>query len=1269
MDFYTILLKPTPKGKFLIDIEFKLSKSKDLMIKGGQFYAFWDAENEFWCQATYRLAEIIDKDIEAFIKEHMGKELCADNYIVKWARNDSSKIIYSFLTKYCRSMTDSFHQLDTEILFANSKRKRESYATTTLPYSIQAGPYINYDSLISVLYNEEERKKIEWAIGSIVSGESTKIQKFLVFFGEGGTGKSTVLNIIQKLFAPYTKAFNAREIVSGNNRFSSAIFTSGCLVAIQQDGDLSSVMDSTLMNSIVSHEKMVVEEKGKQPYEIIPKAFLFLASNKEVKIDSKYSGLIRRLIDVSPTGNKVPPKDYTRYFEGIDFELGAIAYHCLQVYKELGKNYYDTYEPTRMLWDSNPIYNFMMENEDVFEMEDAITLKQLFKMYSEYCEECNIRMNLSRIKFRQQVRPYFSDYKERYRTEGLNLRNVFFGYKGKTINTEVIEDDTEPKLELTETTSLLDEMLKDCKAQYASTEETPCYKWDGVKTTLKEVDTRILHYLKPPENHIVIDFDLKDEKGVKSRDKNLTEASKWPETYAEFSKSGAGVHLHYIYDGDVSRLSRLYSEGIEIKTFTGNSSLRRQLSFCNRIPVATLVSGLPLREEKKNKMTIENEKQIRALIAGNLEKKYHPNTKPSVDFIYNILEEAFKTGFSYDVEDLKEAVQKFAGGSTNNVVYCLSLVRRMKWKSMDKRINLCIFDCEVFPNLFLVNWKFEGDEHIYRWINPRPDQIESLLKHKLVGYNCRRYDNHILYARTLGYTNEQLYELSQKIIKAKGTADCFFREAYNLHYLDVYEMSSEKKSLKAWEIDLGIHHLELGLPWDQPVDKSLWDKVSLYCDNDVKATEKVFHHLKGDYKARLILCKLSGLQPCNTTQQHAAAIIFGDDKTPQKEFIYTDLSKEFPGYEFKDGVSTYKGEEVGEGGYVFAVPGIYENAFLLDIASMHPTTARVLKIFGERYTKRFGDIVDGRLAVKHRDMEALSDLLDGAIKEIIDEDENIDFDDLAHSLKIIINIVYGMTSAKFINPFKDPRNVDNIVAKRGALFMVDLKEYLTGLGYQVVHIKTDSVKIANGDENVAKLVMEFGKKYGYNFELEAVYERMCLINDAVYIAKYDDKGIRNKGGKHAGEWTATGARFQHPYVFKSLFSKETIDFDDLCETKSVKSAIYIANREKDTKRFIGKVGSFVPVKPECVGAGELVRLDEKSGNYYYVTGTSGYLWQEAEYVRKRYGDLSMIDFSYYKALADEAIDKISAFGDFEKFVGDDDPLEGKINAPEYTVET
>jgi hypothetical protein len=50
-------------------------------------------------------------------------------------------------------------------------------------------------------------------------------------------------------------------------------------------------------------------------------------------------------------------------------------------------------------------------------------------------------------------------------------------------------------------------------------------KWSEVKTTLLDIDTSNLHWVKVPEKHIVIDFDLKDLNGHKALERNLEAAS------------------------------------------------------------------------------------------------------------------------------------------------------------------------------------------------------------------------------------------------------------------------------------------------------------------------------------------------------------------------------------------------------------------------------------------------------------------------------------------------------------------------------------------------------------------------------------------------------------------------------------------------------------------------------------------------------------------------------------------------------------------------
>ena len=261
------------------------------------------------------------------------------------------------------------------------------------------------------------------------------------------------------------------------------------------------------------------------------------------------------------------------------------------------------------------------------------------------------------------------------------------------------------------------------------------------------------------------------------------------------------------------------------------------------------------------------------------------------------------------------------------------------------------------------------------------------------------------------------------------------------------------------------------------------------------------------------------------------------------------------------------------------------------------------------------------------------------------------------ALKIIINTVYGLTAARFPNKFKDNRNKDNIVAKRGALFMVDLQELVQSEGFTVAHIKTDSIKIPNATPEIIQFCMDFAKKYGYTFEHEATYDRMCLVNGSTYIARYSNDESVN--GKHVGQWTATAAQFQIPYVFKTLFSREPIEFKDMCETKEVKTALYLDMNEnlpegEHNYRFVGKVGEFCPVKPGS-GGGELLRQGkDKEGNVKYssATGAKGYRWLESEMV-KELGKEDLIDRSYYNKLVDEAVETISQYGDATWFSSGD----------------
>lgn len=1387
LDFFRISCKKR-KDHYDVEPAFIVNlRTKDIMRRGGDFYAVWNEEEGLWSMSEQDVTDQVDRAIDEYVKKRKETQP-NEEFVPQYMHDGDSKSINKFHYYIQNQMRDVWKPLDEKLIFSNQRAKKTDYVSKKLPYPLEEGDISAYDELVGTLYLPEERDKLEWAIGCIISGDSKKVQKFEVLYGDKGTGKSTVLNIIQYLFQidddrRFWAPFDAKNLGLSNSAFALESFKDNPLVSIQHDGDLSKIEDNTRLNSVVSHEMMEVNAKYSRLYKARFISFLFLGTNTPVKITDAKSGILRRLIDVHPSGNKVPKRRYNELIGQIKFELGAIAYHCLKRYKEMGEDYYDDYIPQEMMAATNDFYDFIDHNFDRLNKEGMITLNEAWALYKEYCEFAGCRQMPYRI-VRIELRNYFQKFEERTIIDGKPYRNVYSGFLSSKFGKN---DISAAKRDLEETwltlkkhdngESYFDRCFKDAFAQYSDGEGHPCRAWANVETRLFEIDPHKEHYVRLPEEAKVfsIDFDKRDKDGNKDLKENIKAASLWPKTYAEVSKSGGGLHLIYIYDGDdIDDISTIYDDNIEIKRVKDGAALRRKLTLCNDIPIAHISYGLP-KKGRKNVISWEGYKDeqhlantIRKNIQNNLDKKVHADTASSIDMIKKILDDAYATGMHYDVSDLQPAVLKFAFKSTNQREGCLEDVAHMHFKSdeikppairdvKDDDLELYFFDCEIYrpdeetdnEGLFLVCYKKDlaPRECAVALINPSPKEVEELFKLDLAGFNCKSYDNRMLWGRANRHlSNEGLYQLSQDIIVNRANP---FQESRNVSAIDIYEMTTEKMSLKKWEYaleDENVVHDEMSIPWDQPAPKELWPRIIEYCINDVCATEAVFHARYGDFMARKIqvaLVKLlhgDEIRVClnDSTNDLSKRIIFGNNRNPQIEFNYRDMSKPvgsdryeeylekfghdyrfrvfnaeglpeyrdyipgevlpdgwsilpfFPGYTFENGVSTYLHETIGEGGRVYSVKGYYEWVWDGDIASQHPHSIIAEVLFGPRYTKVFADIVEARVAIKNKDFEKAGTLLDGALKPYLNEESA---KDLAQALKIVINSIYGLTKAGFKNEFRDPRNVDNIVAKRGALFMTLLKQEVEKRGFMVCHIKTDSIKIPHADENIKKFVVDFGKEYGYKFETEAVFSKFCLFNDAAYVG-WDT--VSESWSTKADQWKEK----KQPYVFKTLFSHKPYEFKDFCEVMSVsKGALYLdlnedlgeevderlvkekkkleKMREKGTRQdyidaqetlveelekeapthhnytFVGRVGQFTPVVAGA-GGGKLYRYD--NGKYSAAAGSTGYRWLESSYVKK-YGKEDQIDKSFYRKKVDKAREDISDMTDYDFFVSDQNPPE------------
>ena len=471
MDFYEIKERALKSGTTEVRPAWRVHRFKDLMVRGKSFYAVYNPETHFWSTEEYDLTRIVDADVARHFKETSER---VEGSV--WARylGDYDSKTYSDYKAWMSKLPDVYHPLDSRILFADQTPRREDYATRTLTYSLSDDPCPAYEELMSTLYDPEEREKLEWGIGSVFTGDSKWIQKFFVLYGSAGSGKSTVLNLISRLLDDHIGKFDAAALGRPSDQFALEPFKSNPRVAIQHDGNLSKIADNSRLNSLISHEPMVMNEKGKSLYEFKSEAMLFVGTNLPVRITDSKSGLTRRLIDVEPSGRKLDIHRYNDIMSRIEDERGSIVRHCIEVYKTKGSSYYDDYKPIGMMSKTNPIFNFLDFYQEELDDGDGVPLKRIYEMYKEYSQTYSDGYLYPMYKFKDEIRDYFEEFHDRLMIDGAYRRKVYKRLlKSKFSQGEKTESPIQDWTEMKEQPSYLDELYKERPAQYANDNGLP----------------------------------------------------------------------------------------------------------------------------------------------------------------------------------------------------------------------------------------------------------------------------------------------------------------------------------------------------------------------------------------------------------------------------------------------------------------------------------------------------------------------------------------------------------------------------------------------------------------------------------------------------------------------------------------------------------------------------------------------------------------------------------------------------------------------------
>jgi len=306
----------------------------------------------------------------------------------------------------------------------------EYFSTVSLPYDYdpEADCPIFRNALRRSLSDDPQRiLLLQEFVGSCLE-PNRSVQRFLMFYGEGATGKSAIL-----------AAFNAmlgRENVSAVplERFGERFALFGMLGKLAniaaEIGEIDRVAEGYL-KALTSGDLFEFERKHRDPVFALPTARLIFSTNNLPRFADRSGGLWRRLVlmpfnEVIPEGDRVIGMDRPSWWEASGELPGILNWALigLRRLREQGR-FTESAVVNAMLAEyrreSNPAQTFLLENYRAAEYGQE-PKQEVFNRYLDWCQATNHRALTDGNFAKELIRTFPAARDERPRIDGGRVR-------------------------------------------------------------------------------------------------------------------------------------------------------------------------------------------------------------------------------------------------------------------------------------------------------------------------------------------------------------------------------------------------------------------------------------------------------------------------------------------------------------------------------------------------------------------------------------------------------------------------------------------------------------------------------------------------------------------------------------------------------------------------------------------------------------------------------------------------------------------------------
>ena len=423
LDFYEEIIADSGRGlKVMQDrLARNLVKCENLMYCGDHFWR-WNGGEGIWDklrEKTWFSRKVRRKVVEAGGESALTSSLVSS--VEALARSERVKFPEE-LNGYpegCFPVANGLLELETGRLFPS---RAGHFTTTQIPHvydpAAACPEWLKW--LEDRQEDEETRNQIQEIFGYCL-GTSVNFHSFFFFYGDGGTGKSTCVDVLEWLIGSENKV--SLELTELDNPFTRSQLV-GKSLYLAKELTTRSFKHIGLIKAIVSGDPVSVDVKYGQGFDFRPRGRLVMESNVLACTPDSSGGFERRFIQVNfdkPIDRKKMEYGFQERFKA---EMSGILNWALEGYRRLmARGRFEHTQKSQAATDDllkhRAGVSMFLKSGMLREVEDptgelGVRMERIYGLYNEWCEtEAVVPFHKDKGTFAREVFTQKKDWKMR----------------------------------------------------------------------------------------------------------------------------------------------------------------------------------------------------------------------------------------------------------------------------------------------------------------------------------------------------------------------------------------------------------------------------------------------------------------------------------------------------------------------------------------------------------------------------------------------------------------------------------------------------------------------------------------------------------------------------------------------------------------------------------------------------------------------------------------------------------------------------------------